>query len=124
MLMWTYKQSTGEMVNADGKTVAIGYSGHLQGKNNPDLQGQHDVGPIPRGLWTILGPPVDTTSHGPFVLHLHPDSDTNCFGRSGFLIHGDSVVHPGLASLGCIILLRAAREQIWQSTDHRLQVVQ
>jgi hypothetical protein len=122
--MWTYKQSTGEMLNADGKTVAIGYSGHLQGKNNPDLQAQHDVGPIPRGQWSILGPPVDTTSHGPFVLHLHPDANTNCFGRSGFLIHGDSVVHPGMASLGCIILLRAAREQIWQSKDHKLQVVQ
>lgn len=121
--MWTYKQSTGEMVNADGKIVAIGYSGHLQGRNNPDLQAQHDVGPIPRGNWTILGPPVDTTSHGPFVLHLHPDPDTNCFGRDGFLIHGDSVVHPGMASLGCIILLRAAREQIWQSKDHKLQVV-
>src|SRR5947209_13197106 len=118
--MWTYKQSTGEMKNGDGKVIAIGYSGHLQGKNNPDLQSQHEVGPIPQGMWTVLGPPVDTTSHGPYVLHLHPDPDTNTFGRSGFLIHGDTKVHPGMASLGCIILLHDARQtsRMMRSEEH------
>jgi hypothetical protein len=121
--MWTYKQSTGELMDGSGTRVAIGYSGHLQGKNNPALQDQHDVGPIPQGHWSIQGPPMNTATHGPFVLRLEPEDGTNTFGRSGFLIHGDSVVHPGMASLGCIIMLRAIREEIWNSPDHELQVI-
>jgi hypothetical protein len=45
------------------------------------------------------------------------------FGRDGFLIHGDSVEHPGTASHGCIIMSRAIREAIAQSDDHELNVV-
>jgi hypothetical protein len=45
------------------------------------------------------------------------------FGRTGFLIHGDAVHAPGTASEGCVILSRTTREQIWESHDHVLQVV-
>jgi hypothetical protein len=129
--MWEWRQKTGEIartgdnesnVVAQG-VVAQGYSGFGRGKNNPDYQSVPDVGPIPQGLWTIGGPPVDTDTHGPYVLHLAPCENTNTFGRSGFLIHGDSLEHPGEASHGCIILPRATRERIWQSNDRQLTVL-
>ena len=44
------------------------------------------------------------------------------FGRDGFLIHGDSIVHTGQASQGCIILPRSIREQIAASEDDELEV--
>src|SRR5689334_15812598 len=97
---WTYIQRTGELVH-DGMVHCTGYSGHGEGKNNPAMQAVRDVGPIPCGRWSIEGPPIDTAVHGPFVLHLEPEPGTDTFGRSGFLIHGDSREHPGEASHGC-----------------------
>lgn len=120
--MWTYQESTGELKH-DGKFVFKGYSGHGEGQNNPAYQQIHNVGPIPRGTWTIQGPPFDTPTHGPYVLRLVPCSDTDTFGRSGFLMHGDKIGAPGTASLGCIIMPRAVREQVWNSDDHYLEVV-
>lgn len=121
--MWRYTQSTGAL-DHDGVPVGVGYSGHGPGVNNPVLQAVHDVGPIPCGLWHI-GAPIDTTTHGPFVLPLTPMEGTETFGRSGFLMHGDEVAHAGeqLASLGCIILARAIREQVAASGDDVLEVV-
>ncbi len=118
--MWTYSQGGGEL-KRDGKTRGVGYSGHSQGKNNPLMQSIKNTGPIPRGLWHV-GPPKDTNIHGPYVLRLTPDKFTNCFARSGFLVHGDSKVRPGEASHGCIILSRSLREELWESGDHELTV--
>lgn len=119
--MWTFNQSTGEL-SLDGQPVALGYSGHDNGRNNPELQAAANVGPLPCGFWTIHAP-EDTPDHGPFVMRLQPDAETNTFGRSGFLIHGDSREHPGEASHGCIIAARAIREKIWASNDRRLEVI-
>jgi len=120
--MWTYAQKTGDLLR-DGNVVATGYSGFDNGKNNPDMQAVHDVGPIPQGDWTIVGPPVNTATHGPYVLTLTPAQGTNTFGRRGFLMHGDAVNAPGTASKGCIIMPRTAREQVWNSGDTDLEVV-
>lgn len=121
--MITYSQSTGALRDANGKLLGTGYSGHGDGLNNPRAQAAPDVGPIPQGLWSI-GSPIDTAEHGPFVLPLIPHSATDCFGRSGFLIHGDEVEHPGqhLASKGCIVLPLAGRQAAWNSGDHVLEV--
>lgn len=119
--MWTYEQSTGRLLH-DNERIAIGYSGAEDGKNNPALQDQHNVGPIPVGNYSI-GAPVDTVTHGPYVLPLTPDAGNEMFGRAGFLMHGDSVVHPGTASQGCIIMPRMVREQVWNSGDNGLTVV-
>jgi hypothetical protein len=119
---WTYSQATGEL-QQDGEHVATGYSGTGAGKNNPVMQNVPNVGPIPRGNWTITGPPADTRDHGPCVLRLEPTPETDTRGRSGFLIHGDSKAQPGTASHGCIILPRAVREQLWQSGDRDLEVL-
>lgn len=120
-MTWTYEQSTGQLSHDSGP-FAIGYSGAGDGKNNPDAQDQHNVGPIPRGNYTI-GAPCDTMTHGPYVLRLTPYAANNMCGRAGFLIHGDSVVHPGTASEGCIIMPRAIREKVWDSGDRDLIVV-
>ena len=121
--MWQYQQSTGELTH-NTIHIANGYSGaEPDGKNKPEAQTIHDVGPIPQGTWLIIGPPINTPAHGPFVLHLQAGPNTETFGRDGFLMHGDSVEHPGQASEGCIIMPRDVREQVWNSKDPSLTVV-
>lgn len=122
--MNVYVQKSGNLYR-DGSLVGNGYSGHEDGRNNPELQAMHSVGPIPRGRWRICGPPQDTAEHGPYVLRLEPVPGTNTFGRSGFLMHGDAVAlaQRGQASLGCIIQPRSVREGVWASGDYDLTVV-
>lgn len=127
--MWTYKQSTGDLLDAEGHKRARGYSGRGAGLNMSTLQSLHgregdpDAGPIVRGKYTICGP-VD--KHGGFALPLEPDPANDMRGRGSFMIHGDLLSadeHPHQASLGCIILPRDVRVEIWQSEDHLLEVV-
>jgi len=120
--MWTYHITPGELLH-DGEHIANGYSGGGVGKNAPDFERIRAVGPIPEGDWLIVGPPYDSSAHGPYILGLAPAAGTETFGRSGFLIHGDSRDAPGQASKGCIILPRAVREAIWESGDRNLQVL-
>lgn len=121
--MWLYRQLDGFLIDPRGNKLAQGYSGFADGKNVPSMQSDADIGPIPRGTYTIMAP-VDTAEHGPYVLRLEPDPANQMFGRAGFLIHGDSLEHPGAASRGCIIMPRFARERIWESGDTTLVVVQ
>jgi hypothetical protein len=120
--MWKYIQSTGELLQND-QHVDSGYSGCDEGKNNPSMQAVHDMGPIPQGNWTIIGPPFNTPDHGPNVLRLEPQAGTNTFGRDGFLMHGDNVQFPGTASKGCIIMGPNTRLRVWSSKDWNLEVV-
>lgn len=119
--MWIYVQKTGEILR-DSSHVGYGYSGRLDGKNNPAFQGVRETGPIPVGMY-VIGQWVNTATHGPFVLPLMPDPENEMFGRSDFLIHGDSILNPGTASKGCIIASRMVREAISQSNDTLLQVI-
>lgn len=120
---WQYHQPTGELFYG-GKLIGTGYSGMPpKGKNNPAAQSIHNVGPIPRGWYAIIGPPRDTPQHGPFVLWLEPDHANEMFSRSGFLLHGDSLAHPGSASEGCIVIALEIRHNVWDSEDRRLEVV-
>lgn len=121
-MAYRYEQTSGHLYDDAGKLVAIGYSGNAEGQNDPLMQNILDVGPIPQGFYSIAAP-VETETHGPYVLALTPLRGTDTFGRSGFLIHGDSLIHPGMASEGCVIMPRFAREQIWDSGDHTLEVV-
>jgi len=117
--MWKYVQSTGEIFK--GSTfVEKGYSGKVpEGKNNPDKECVRDVGPIPRGSYTIG---KERSKPTPVTLPLTPDDPNYCSPpRSGFLIHGDNST--GTASVGCIILSRKTREAIRDSDDDRLRVV-
>ena len=120
--MWTYRQCDGWLLDHSGLKLAQGYSGAGAGKNSVDAQAIEDVGPIPQGLYKIE-PPVNTVTHGPAVLPLNPLPNNQMYGRSGFLIHGDSVVDPGNSSMGCVIMPRFARDRIAQSGDVTLKVV-
>lgn len=119
-MTWRYVQSVGQLSH-DGQIEGRGYSGAGDGKNNPSMQDVPNVGPIPVGLYTIEEP-IDTKTHGPYVMHLMPDAENDMFGRSAFMMHGDSVVNPGTASEGCIIMPRTVREKVWQSGDTTLEV--
>ena len=123
--MWTYEQRTGRLLDDAGTLVATGYSGFGSDKNQPADESIADLGPIPAGEYSIGGPEcVEAPGpHGPYVLRLTPAPTNDMFGRNGFLIHGDSIEHPGTASHGCIILPRKIREAIAQSDDQTLSVV-
>lgn len=121
-MSWVYTQREGYLTR-NREFKGLGYAGRGVGKNNPSAQEIPNFGPLPRGTYQIEAP-VDTKTHGPYVLWLTPDPTNQMFGRSAFGIHGDSVVHPGEASEGCIILSRGARELIWKSGDHKLRVVE
>ena len=120
--MWTYRQSDGELSH-DGTVVGTGYAGMPpDGKNNPDAQEIHDVGPLPRGTYTILESRMDPKL-GPCAMQLAPDPDNEMFGRSGFFMHADSAAHPGRASEGCIVLSMKLLGLVSVSQDRRLEVV-
>ena len=120
--MWTYDQATGTLTTPDGTPLCAGYSGaEPDGKNNPSMQNLPCVGPIPQGTYTI-GEPFNSTTHGPFAMPLSPAAANEMFGRSGFLMHGDSLEHPGCASEGCIIMPPDARHAVWASGDGGLKV--
>lgn len=123
--MWTLTFKQGQAwLDKDGILVSKNvYSGFGEGVNNPTLEAVLNVGPLPRGLWTISGPPFEGI-HGPYCLRLSPKAGTETFGRTGFLAHGDEVEHPGehLASHGCIVADRVTRTRIYQSGDTDLTV--
>lgn len=120
---WMWSQGQGELRRPDGSLAARGYSGKGQWKNVPSAECLHDKGPIPKGLY-FIGTAINTVTHGPFVLPLTPSPANTMWGRAGFLIHGDSIVDPGNASEGCIILPRAIREAIAISGDTDLAVTE
>ncbi len=116
---WQYSQSTGRLT-FNNTAVGTGYSGTGVGRNNPDAEGRANVGPVPRGRYTISAM-FDTATHGPHVMRLTPSDGHDMHHRDGFLIHGDNSRHD--ASTGCIILPRNIRDRINHSNDHVLEVV-
>lgn len=106
-----YEQVTGRLSEDDGKVIGFGWAGHLQGKNNPDMENIKGVGPLPKGKYTV-GDPEDGTHLGPLAFPLTPDPANEMYGRSGFFIHGADQEHPALSSDGCIIMGRVAREYL------------
>lgn len=97
------------------------YSGHGEGLNNPDREKEHNVGPIPAGLWNIRAWRDAYGSKGPCVAFLEPFGH-DAFGRSGFLLHGDNRAGNFTASDGCIIAPRPIRERLRASGQTRLMV--
>lgn len=116
--MWKYVQATGQMF-LDQSLVDTGYSGSKTGKNNPAKECEKNVGPIPRGYYSIGSEVSEPTV---VTLPLSPNNPNYCSPpRDGFLIHGDN--SSGTASTGCIVLKRTTRERIRDSGDTRLRVV-
>jgi len=119
---WQFRQSTGEVIAPDGEVLGSGYSGHGPGVDNPADQAIPNVGPIPVGQW-IIGPLEDGGHLGPDVLPLFAAPGTETFGRTGFFIHGDNAQMNHTGSEGCLVLPRAWRILIGQSTDRTLVVL-
>ncbi len=126
----TYRQRTGELLR-DGAVLARGYAGTDdgdgvlepgEGLNDPRAAALRGIGPIPVGRYRIL-PPHHHPTAGSYVMRLDPLPGTQTFGRSGFLIHGDSRARPGTASHGCIVLALADRELVWATGERMLEVV-
>ncbi|ADG17543.1 conserved hypothetical protein [Paraburkholderia atlantica] len=125
-MVWTYSQKSGQLWHNDAPIAggnASGYSGKGAGKNNPIMQAKSSTGPIPRGEYRITEP-FNHAHAGRYTLRLEPAIGTQTFGRSGFMIHGDSLKNPGNASEGCIIFPLLIRQRIWNSGDTLLEVVQ
>lgn len=119
--MWVYQQSTGILLH-DGEHIAVGYSGHAEGVNNPLKESERNVGPIPEGVWTI-GDAFQHPTKGPVCMRLTPTSGRDPHGRNGFMIHGDNSKMDRSASEGCIILSRSVRVAISNSPDRDLLVI-
>jgi len=124
----TYSQSTGHLVCKDllGNIVVnvFGYSGIGLGKNNPNMVGAFDVGPIPGGTYYIGRPFDGPLGHpqiplkrrgGKFDFPLSRDPDS-------FLIHADNPLHPGQSSNGCIIIDQQNRKKITACAGGTLDV--
>jgi len=122
---WQYSQSTGVISNVNSETgvtinVGAGYSGNGAGLNNPDMQKEPFIGPIPQGIYSIG---KATTTKGPLTLPLTPKQGTNTYGRDAFRIHGDNIRRNQSASEGCIITGRNVRNQINHSQYRELRVI-
>jgi hypothetical protein len=118
--MWTYRHSTGDITH-DGAVAGRGYSGHGPGVDNPALEVEPDVGPIPAGRWTI-GPAFIHPRLGPLAMRLTPVG-FDAHGRAGFFIQGDNARHDESGSEGCIVAPRAIRQVIADSQDTQLTVI-
>ena len=118
-MSYTYSQTTGEL-KLGNKLIAKGYSGAPSGKNDPDKEAVKNVGPTPRGLYTIGKPRKYKKMND--CMDLTPKGH-KAHGRTEFMIHGDSKDKPGTASRGCIILDAAARKAIAESGITTLDVV-
>lgn len=120
--MYLYISSTGELFQetlGHLTSLAIGYSGHGDGRNEPKLEAEHNIGPIPCGFY-LIGPTYDHTTLGPTVMNLEPWLH-NALGRSAFRIHGDNAKHD--ASEGCIIMPPFVREPMAKGKDKLLLVL-
>lgn len=120
---WLYEQATGKL-SLNKQYLATGYSGHPPYVNDPSAQERKGQGPIPCGLW-VMEKPFDSLKHGPCCIPLTPGPDTNTFGRSGFLMHGDNKEHLGehVASEGCMIMPPNIRHLAAKHPDRVLEVV-
>lgn len=123
--VWTYSQDDG-VLDKDGIIVDKGcYSGGGEGFNNPAMETVADVGPIPCGDWTFVGPPYSDPQLGPYVLQIIPRSTTITFGRSAFRLHGKPNLPADInsGSKGCICAEIRTRSAVYQSGDYDLEVI-
>lgn len=119
-MTWLYHQKTGELLH-DGVHVGAGYSGHGPGLNNPALEADPGIGPIPAGRWKI-GPAHDSPHTGPLTMNLDPVGH-DALGRTLFRMHGDSNTGNESASRGCPVMGRLIRQAVADSPDRDLEVI-
>jgi len=121
-----YHQSTGFItLNNSQNIVAKGWAGKGDGRNNPAMQTEHCLGPLPQGWYTIGGWEEHHNELGPMVAALWPDESNEMFGRDSFYFHGPSMdpAEYGQESKGCIVLPHAQRQKVKDTGIIRLNVV-
>jgi hypothetical protein len=121
-MAWTFESPTGRYFDPLGAHISTGYSGHGVGVDNLADEAIPNEGPIPEGSYH-MGEPYTDPESGPLTMRLTPLPGTNTFGRAGFKIHGDSIPHPGQASLGCAVADHPTRVAMSESTDQVFDVV-
>jgi hypothetical protein len=120
-MAWRFNSKTGALTGPNGDTFEA-YSGNGFGLLNPVFQSVENVGPLPKGLYSI-GMPIDPVNHlGPLALPLTPNSENAMYGRDAFYIHGDNSDMNFTASDGCIVAPHLARVTIANSDDNVLDV--
>lgn len=120
---FVYVQKTGSLYLPNRKKMAVGYSGHGKGLNQPDWQDRVGIGPIPVGRY-IIGPAHTPVDHlGAMAFPLVPAKTNDMHGRSAFFVHGDNPALNHTASNGCIILAPGFRAILRDSQDRGLIVV-
>ena len=128
---FVYHQRSGRLAAPDGSVLAVGYAGYDdgdgvpepgEGKNDPGMERVKMVGPLPAGRWA-MGPAFDHARLGTCCIPLLPLPGTRTYGRSGFLVHGDSRKQPGAGSHGCVVMPLAVRQQLAAASDRVLEVV-
>lgn len=105
-----FSQSSGKITDDNGKLIATGWAGHGLGKNNPDWENVHDVGPLPKGLYRV-GAWGDHPPLGPNSAPLTQVAG-GTYGRSGMYIHGPGTTDYGQESKGCIVVPHDERLRI------------
>ena len=85
------------------------------------MQDHIALGPLPQGKYRI-GPWGDHETIPGYPRHLGPmiasltQIEGETFGRSGFYIHGPGGADPSQSSLGCVEVLRPARQLVHDLT--------
>lgn len=120
-MAWRYKVKAAVFYQNEVFRFKARYAGAAGHYNDSSKECVKNKGPLPRGTYTI-GTPYNSAKTGAFTLPLTPDKNNSMCGRSSFLIHGDSISNPGMASQGCIIASKHVREKIWESNDRELIV--
>lgn len=122
MMTWIYSVRKKSFTHNGNFKFNAMYAGAVGYKDDPQYEKLEGKGPLPRGKYKIKGKPFKHPHAGPYTLRLTPYPGNMMYGRSGFLIHGDSRERPGEASNGCIVLAPTFRHQIYESGDRELIV--
>mgnify|MGYP003333853596 FL=1 len=119
----TWHQAGGLMTSPEGETIAQGWAGHGEGKNNPEKQQIRETGPLPQGLYKV-GKWQDHPRLGRMVARLE-QIEGETYGRDGFFIHGPSKdpAKYGQESKGCIVIPYQARLKVKELSPSFIQVV-
>ena len=101
-MKYMYERYWGIFHDNSSTIVGCGYSGAASALNDIHKQNLAKVGPLPAGLYTIAEV-YDDPERGQHTCMLEPARSNIMYGRSGFLIHGDTKEEAHNASEGCIV---------------------
>ena len=130
-----YSQSSGKLKDMEDRLVGKGSSGAPGHVNDPDSQGNKDLGVIPEGTWTIgetIWDRNETHGKGENLIKLEPDDETRArLGRmkpprdpDTFYIHAGKMNGEQTASQGCIIIPdKKERQAIRELQGAKIRVV-